>query len=112
MTLEELIRWRRQEKRLIHGEDPDSGEDSASAEEESSEEWDVPPEREDPPEPSDPPERADPPQRKPQSQQDVAYIIRGDPLQNMTEEEFAAWRRAEDQFLGLGCGWKSNHMSL
>ena len=36
MTLEEFIRWRRQEERLIHGEDPDSGEDSASAEEESS----------------------------------------------------------------------------
>ena len=36
MTLEEFIRWRRQEERLIHGEDLDSGEDSASAEEESS----------------------------------------------------------------------------
>ena len=70
MTLEELIRWRRQEERLIHGEDPDSGEDSASAEEESSEEGDVPPERE------DPPERSDPPEREPVSQQDVAYIIR------------------------------------
>ena len=27
MTLEELIRWRRQEERLIHGEDPDFGEE-------------------------------------------------------------------------------------
>ena len=51
------------------------------------------PEREDPPERSDPPERA---------QQDAADINRGDPFQNMTEEELAAWRTAEDQFLGPG----------
>ena len=82
MTLEEFIRWRRQEERLIHGEDPDSGEHR-----------DVPPEREDPPERSDPPERA---------QQNAADINRGDPFQNMTEEEVAAWRTAEDQFLGPG----------
>jgi len=92
MTLEDLIRWRRKEERRIHGEDPDSGEDSASAQEKFSER-DVPPEREDPPERSDPPERA---------QQNAADINRGDPFQNMTEEEVAAWRTAEDQFLGPG----------
>ena len=51
MTLEEFIRWRRQEERLIHGEDPNSEEDDASSgDEESAEERDVPPEPEDPPE--------------------------------------------------------------
>ena len=90
MTLEEFIRWRRQEERLIHGEDPDSGEHR-----------DVPPEREDPPERFDPPERADSPQREPESQQDIEDVTRSDPFQNMTEEELAAWRRAEDRFLGM-----------
>ena len=62
MTLEELIRWRRQEERLIHGEDPHSDEDHASTEdEESLDEREVPPERDAPPERSDPPERAEPP---------------------------------------------------
>ena len=62
MTLEELIRWRRQEERLIHGEDPHSAEDQASPEdEESLGEREVPPERDAPPERSDPPERAEPP---------------------------------------------------
>ena len=62
MTLEELIRWRRQEERLIHGEDPHSDEDQASSEdEESLDERVVPPERDAPPERSDPPERAEPP---------------------------------------------------
>ena len=46
-------------------------------------------------------ERAGPPQREPESQQDVDDITRGDPFQNMTEEELAAWRRAEDRFLGM-----------
>ena len=83
MTLEELIRWRRQEERMIHGEDPNSEEDDAPSEDEvPADERDVPPEREAPPERSDPPERADPPQR-------------GDPFDNMSEEERAAWRRAE-----------------
>ena len=73
-------------------------EDNASAEDESSsEERDVPLEREDPPERFDPP---DPPQREPESQQDVEDITRSDPFQNMTEEELAVWRRAEDRFLG------------
>ena len=75
-------------------------EDNASAEDESSsEERDVPLEREDPPERFDPP---DPPQREPESQQDVEDITRSDPFQNMTEEEVAAWRTADDQFLGPG----------
>ena len=69
MTLQDLIKWRRKEKRRIHGEDPDSGEDSASAEEKSSER-DVPPER---------------------AQQHAADIIQGDPFQNITEEKLAAW---------------------
>ena len=70
-------------------------EDDASAkDEESSEERDVQLERE------DPPERADPPQREPESQQNV--VDRGDPFENM--EELAAWRRAEDRFLGIGIG--------
>ena len=94
MTLEEFIRWRRQEERLIHGEDPDSEEDDASSgDEESAEERDVPPEPEDPPERSDPPE----------PQQNV--VGRGYPFENTTEEERAAWRRAEDRFLGIGIGY-------
>ena len=69
-------------------------EDNASAEDDSSsEERDVPPERFDPP---------DPPQREGESQQDVEDITRSDPFQNMTEEELAVWRRAEDRFLGSG----------
>jgi hypothetical protein len=83
---------------------PISERSGASAEEECAEERDGPPEREDPPERADLPERADPPQREPESQQDVDDITRGDPFQNMTEEELAAWRRAEDRFLGSGYG--------
>lgn len=94
LTLQAVERWHEERwvQRLLHGEDPDSGEDSASAQEKFSER-DVPPEREDPPERSDPPERA---------QQNAADINRGDPFQNMTEEELVVWRRAEDRFLGSG----------
>ena len=55
MTLEEFIRWRRQEERMIHGEDPHSG---PSEDYEFLGEREVMPERENPPERSAPPERA------------------------------------------------------
>ena len=93
MTLEELIRWRRQEERMIHGEDPNSEEDDAPSEDEvPADERDVPPEREAPPERSDPPEQADPQQLS-------------DPFDHMSEEGRAALRRAEDRLLGIAIGY-------
>ena len=92
MTPEQILQWRRREERAAYtGQYEESSyAGSATEEEESSDERSNPPtERADPPERAAPPEREEPP-------------VPSDPFENMTGNELAAWRRAENRLLGLG----------